>query len=317
MNLTGITHLGAIGLNTRLISGFCAMVALAFVCGLLGVYMADQFKKETTAMLEGPVAEIAQANAAWEGILGAQNAQLRFSQTKNAEQIARFDQAVADARDALTNIEQSTSNAQWKVEIEHAKSDLVVYEQLFHEFYDLSEQRGLSEKLGLEGELRSAVHKVEEDLMQSGYDELTVLLLMCRRHEKDYLMRGDREKYLGRIDQRLSEFDEAVARMGIDAEAVAAWDENWGVYRDAIHSLADKRDEIAGVEADFLAKNAELGDRLTTILETAPQIDTSAVDRAKSISLITLGVVLVVGGVMAAWLIRSITAPLARITTFA
>lgn len=293
------------------------MVALAFVCGLLGVVMADQFKKDTTAILEGPVKEIAKANYAWEEILQAQYAQQLFKNTKDESVVSDFKHAIEKARAELTEIQVSTQNESWKSKIEEALVDIDDFEQLFDQFYSLNVEQGLDEKSGLEGQLRAAVHKVEEDLMDSGFDELTVLLLMCRRHEKDYLMRGNREKYLGRIDQRLAEFEAAVATLDVDDETKGRWDANWETYRSAIHSLADKRDQVADVESLFNTKSDEVGAKLVGIIETAPEIDTSAIDRAKNLSLAALAVVVVVGIGLAFWLIRSITGPIVRVTRFA
>ncbi len=317
MALSILNQFGSIGLKARLIGGISAMVALAFVCGLLGVVMADQFKKDTTAILEGPVKEIAKANSAWEEILQAQYAQQLFKNTKDESVVSDFKHAIENARADLTEIQVSTQKESWKSKIEQAMVDIDAFEQLFDQFYSLNVERGLDEKSGLEGQLRAAVHKVEEDLMDSGFDELTVLLLMCRRHEKDYLMRGNRDKYLGRIDQRLAEFETAVATLDVDDETKGRWDANWETYRSAIHSLADKRDQVTDVESLFNTKSNEVGAKLVSIIETAPEIDSSAVDRAKNLSLATLAVVVVAGIGLAFWLIRSITGPIVRVTRFA
>ncbi len=317
MALSILNQFGSIGLKARLIGGISAMVALAFVCGLLGVVMADQFKKDTTAILEGPVKEIAKANSAWEEILQAQYAQQLFKNTKDESVVSDFKHAIEKARADLKEIQVSTQKESWKSKIEQAMVDIDAFEQLFDQFYSLNVERGLDEKSGLEGQLRAAVHKVEEDLMDSGFDELTVLLLMCRRHEKDYLMRGNRDKYLGRIDQRLAEFETAVATLDVDDETKGRWDANWETYRSAIHSLADKRDQVTDVESLFNTKSNEVGAKLVSIIETAPEIDSSAVDRAKNLSLATLAVVVVVGIGLAFWLIRSITGPIVRVTRFA
>jgi methyl-accepting chemotaxis protein len=306
-----------IGMRTRLIGGFAAMVALASACGITGVLMANQFENDTTALLDGPVAEIAQANDAWEQILQAQYYQQQFKNTKSQEAADGFSASIAQGVAELNGVQSRTSNQAWKDQIDLVRQDIAAYQDLFTSIYDLTVLRGLTEADGLEGQLRAAVHKVEEDLMESGHDELTVLLLMCRRHEKDYLMRGNRDKYLGRIDQRLAEFDEAVAGLEIDDATKARWDANWATYRSAIHELADMRDQISVVEEQFNTKSEEVRAELMGILAAAPEVDTSSIDRAKAFSMVTLGVVFVAGVGMAFWLIQSITSPLKRLTGFA
>ncbi len=312
-----LNRLFNLGMRTRLIGGFSAMVALASACGITGVIMANQFESDTTALLDGPIAEISLAKDAWEHLLEAQYEQQKFKTTKSTETLSAFNDVIDLAYTDLDQIENSTANKNWRELIAEVKPNVRNYQELFVQLYDLYVERGLNEKLGLEGKLRTAVSKVEEDLMQSGHDELTVLLLMCRRHEKDYLMRGDREKYLGRIDQRLTEFWAAVESLEIDEETSEKWNTNWVTYRAAIDELADKRDEIAVLEARFNEVNDEVRDQLAGILATAPQIDTSSIDRAKAFSMVILGVVFISGVCLAFWLIKSITSPLKRLTSFA
>ncbi len=67
------------------------------------------------------------------------------------------------------------------------------------------EKVGLDEKSGLQGSLRKAVHEVEERLKGANLDSLTVKMLMMRRHEKDFMLRG-KEKYIADIAERRKEF---------------------------------------------------------------------------------------------------------------
>jgi hypothetical protein len=99
-----------IGMRTRLIGGFAAMVALASACGITGVLMANQFENDTTALLDGPVAEIAQANDAWEQILQAQYYQQQFKNTKSQEAADGFSASIAQGVAELNGVQSRTSN---------------------------------------------------------------------------------------------------------------------------------------------------------------------------------------------------------------
>ncbi|MFM1897350.1 MAG: hypothetical protein RLZZ385_2424 [Pseudomonadota bacterium] len=50
---------------------------------------------------------------------------------------------------------------------------------------------GLDENSGQQGEFRIAIHELETRLQQTGQQDLNLLLLQLRRHEKDFLLRGD------------------------------------------------------------------------------------------------------------------------------
>ena len=50
---------------------------------------------------------------------------------------------------------------------------------------------GLNENSGLEGAMRKSVHAIEARLKDFDEPRLTVLMLMMRRHEKDFMLRRD------------------------------------------------------------------------------------------------------------------------------
>lgn len=79
------------------------------------------------------------------------------------------------------------------------------YDQSFAALIDSHNTLGLDEKTGLQGALRAAVHNIEERLSEIDHSEMTVKMLMMRRHEKDFIMRKD-TKYLDRLNARVEEF---------------------------------------------------------------------------------------------------------------
>lgn len=84
------------------------------------------------------------------------------------------------------------------------------YASQFEIITDLQRKIGLNEESGWLGSLRASVHNVEEALEKYKADKLTIIMLMMRRHEKDFLARVD-PKYITRVDDRLAEFGPALA----------------------------------------------------------------------------------------------------------
>lgn len=80
---------------------------------------------------------------------------------------------------------------------------------------------GLDEDSGLQGALRKSVHDAETLIKEHATDDLMVKLLMMRRHEKDFIMRRD-DKYVGRLDSRVAEFEEILAGKSEPAPAIKA-----------------------------------------------------------------------------------------------
>jgi methyl-accepting chemotaxis protein len=84
------------------------------------------------------------------------------------------------------------------------------YAAYFSAMAEARTRLGLDEKSGLEGALRASVHAAEEKVKELDDLKLTNLLLMMRRHEKDFMLRRA-AKYGDEIRKRVSEFEVALA----------------------------------------------------------------------------------------------------------
>ncbi len=82
--------------------------------------------------------------------------------------------------------------------------NLKEYQQTFQEMAALRIQIGLDEKSGLTGELRDAVHNVEDLVNKAAAIQLEASMLMLRRHEKDFFMRGTDEYLVKHQDEYAS-----------------------------------------------------------------------------------------------------------------
>ena len=83
------------------------------------------------------------------------------------------------------------------------------YKDAFAEVVNTSRVLGLDDKSGLQGSLRTSVHEVESRLAQADELRLANLMLMMRRHEKDFMLRLD-PKYAQELRKRASEFETAM-----------------------------------------------------------------------------------------------------------
>jgi methyl-accepting chemotaxis protein len=83
----------------------------------------------------------------------------------------------------------------------------------------LAEERGFVD-VGLEGKFRDAVHEIETMVQGEGLDALTILMLQIRRHEKDYLLRGD-TRYIALNREEVLRFRKAVKAADLSDEKKA------------------------------------------------------------------------------------------------
>lgn len=95
---------------------------------------------------------------------------------------------------------------------------------------------GLDENSGLEGALRKSVHIIETKLKEFEEPRLTILMLMMRRHEKDFMLRRQ-PKYGEELTKRIGEFAQALTEMPL----MSADDR------------ADMRSKLADYERNFQA----------------------------------------------------------------
>ncbi|PTW63295.1 methyl-accepting chemotaxis sensory transducer [Breoghania corrubedonensis] len=114
-------------------------------------------------------------------------------------------------------------------------------ERLNNQFGLVSEsytKLGLNEDEGLQGRLRAAVHAVEQAIDTANLDVLTVKMLMMRRHEKDFMLRGN-DKYISRIDERRREFDALLKTAPLPDPVKTELTRQMDEYQSGFHEYAE------------------------------------------------------------------------------
>lgn len=139
-----------------------------------------------------------------------------FLLRRDKKYIDRYNDAMAQALDTLSQIEQKSEGGVFHRSVIDLKQVLPEHQQQFMLVSDRMVELGLTEKLGLQGALRSAVHDIEELLKQNPNAQLQILMLMMRRHEKDFILRVA-PKYIDRIEQRKQEFESQLKTVRIPA----------------------------------------------------------------------------------------------------
>ncbi|MEP3277249.1 MAG: methyl-accepting chemotaxis protein [Stappiaceae bacterium] len=184
---------------------------------------------------------------------------------QNAEKVQNSLEAIS----ALDHADKVTENlANLAVNFQRHKDHFVkVVEQ--------HKQIGLNEKEGLQGELRASVHAAEENLAKANLDSLTVKMLMMRRHEKDFMLRGA-EKYIGRIDQRREEFDALLSQSSLPASMKNELSALMDNYQAGFKRYADIALVLAA-DTKLLSKiYADTGPDLQALLETSQKGEAEA-----------------------------------------
>jgi methyl-accepting chemotaxis protein len=169
-----------------------------------------------------------------------------FLLRRDEKYAAAYKQHVEEARAVADRLAQNAVAAPVKSQIESVRAGLDAHAKVLAAVVAAATQLGLDETKGLEGSLRTSVHAVEEKLKAANLDTLTVKMLMMRRHEKDFMLRGDK-KYVGEIATRRAEFDkllQAAALAEADKAQIAALIDAYQRDFNAFAEAALKRDAL-------------------------------------------------------------------------
>ena len=209
---------------------------------------------------------------------------------------------------------------------------ITAYAGQFDTVVGLHQTLGFDHETGLQGALRTAVRNVEAKLKtfnletlvaNNAYnaDQLTVKMLMMRRHEKDFILRG-LEKYLDGHAKRREEFDLLLKLSGIPEADKAEIIRLMDAYR---------KDFVTWAEADIKAR-AETKKLSAFYVDMEPSFEVidkiakegkaeagaalvAVQQRTQFIWIITAGLLLMLVLSFTFLVARGISRPLARITT--
>ena len=137
-------------------------------------------------------------------------------------------------------------------ELEVATPDISIlrhmesYRIAFGDIARATKEVGLTERDGLRGQLRTAIHNVEQAL--EGRTDLLNYVLTCRRHEKDFLIRTE-TAYADRFEASVDDLLRAVLKSDLAAGAQFQVPDLIVAYRQSFGSLVDRMVEV-GLDED-------------------------------------------------------------------
>jgi methyl-accepting chemotaxis protein len=210
----------------------------------------------------------------------------------------------SDLRDKLNTIQSGYSS----------------YGQHFAALSDARIKLGLKEDLGLEGSLRKSVHQIETALKAFHAPELMVTMLMMRRHEKDFMLRGeaksgnDMKARAAEFSTQLSESDlPEVAKKDL-ADKLMAYQRDFFAWMNAAQ-IVDS--EQKAVSSSFAA--------IEPIIDAVEQTIGQSVERARQAEMtsretttlrmeIAIAVIIAGVGLLGLLIGRSVSKPLSAMT---
>ena len=209
---------GRPGIAGRLHLGLRSQVLLLGISGVIAVgaiYLAGlrfELQSQRAADEFGALAHL--TGKVSEGLLQGRELATEFLQKPDEKKIAAHTEIVTAATAYLGDIERLAGALPEADPIRKATSFRAVVNSYTTRFSNVASAQkliGFTENDGLQGKLRTAVHTVESQLKKFDQPRLAVLMLMMRRHEKDFMLRGD-EKYGDELRKRVDEFSVELAK---------------------------------------------------------------------------------------------------------
>ena len=224
--------------------------------------------------------EQARANLATNTYVTAQELRYEFLNARRREKdfLLRLDEKyvgdhakvmIAIGED-LSKLEAADTSGLFKDEVTAIRAGVGEYETAFKTMAGHWVEIGLTDELGLRGQLRAAVREVEEKLKAANLDKLTITMLMLRRAEKDFLLRLD-PSYVERHAKTAAEFQTNLATAAIppaDRETIQKLMES---YAGEFQRVAEVRLQLIGDEKALSEAFAKVDPIVTEMLQ---RIDT-------------------------------------------
>jgi methyl-accepting chemotaxis protein len=305
-------HSHNMNVNQKIWIGFGSVLLLIGLGSTVSYLKSSEAEQSSSRLVKVDIAEFRAAKFADEEISMARLCEQKFAGTRDEKWVHALNARTDSVKKDMLSLKAVTTNAAHAATAGEIITATEKYSTLFARYHEFMVQRGLTPETGFEGQLRTAVHSVESKVREQGLADLTVIMLMVRRHEKDYLLRGD-PKYLTEIDTRITEFTKKMGELNLAADLQADIKAKWVTYADAMNKLV-QADQQARKTSDELVVAGDLVEELVGKLADS---STKSIDATQAATLTTLAggrqTVLtigfgsgIIGAVMAVWIAFSL-----------
>ncbi|MGY4606873.1 hypothetical protein ACVW16_005285 [Bradyrhizobium sp. USDA 4474] len=202
------TQIGFLGIVSVLVTGATCVTGISYLAKAQSdVSQSTNLRAHLTSLSEA--------------FLESQQLALEFLRKHDEAVIVRQAESVNNALADLGQIEEradSLPEGDPLRDVKFLRAGINLYATRFNNIVSAQRVLGLTENDGLQGKLREAVHQAEARLAHFNKPHLTVLMLMMRRHEKDFMLRHE-EKYGDELERRVVEFEAALAASDLAPES--------------------------------------------------------------------------------------------------
>jgi len=254
-------------------------------------------------------------------LLEARQTAFEFLIKRDEKRVTQHNETIKRARERMTRLQAMVDALDKDDPMRRAGALLAglnLYETRFNNVVLVQRQIGLNENQGSEGKLREAVHQVEKRLSEYDQPRLSVLMLMMRRHEKDFMLRGD-DKYGDQLDKRVDEFGAALEKTDLapqiktDIKAlIDTYQQTFRVYAVGKSQLNEEADDLSSIFDRLRPTVIEVQRAANARFEAAQQAIVASRETTTTRMIWSIGLAVLCAGAVAFHVGQRTSKPLAR-----
>jgi PAS domain S-box-containing protein len=266
-------------IGRKLTAGFAAVISLTLAVGATGLFALTMVNTEveTTTTVSTRLETL--SNLINISLLEARRSETAFFLRYRSIGITKAKAQYVPRVQAQVTAIHSYADEGISLEMDEAdrarfrqiKALITGHEAAFLQAVALVEQHGHFDA-GLEGQFRAKIHQIEEAVAEANLDQLTIDILSIRRHEKDYLLRGDPED-IDQVVRLIAQFKQDLRSAGDDYSPLIPG---------TSQPKSDRSGSAAGLSAADQARLDALADEYLALFQQLAQVDTdldAAIDR--------------------------------------
>jgi len=306
-----IAAIGAVGILGLIVAG--------------GIYLYGAASQERYRAIASDARDIAATGARLSAaLLEARAAEKNYILRKDERYVTSHGQIsreIVGHFDALQRRLAAAGHAEISSQVDGARAGFDAYGRHFAELVDGQRKIGLDENSGLNGALRAAVHAIETKLKEFDDPRLTASMLMMRRHEKDFMLRHD-PKYAEELRRQAGAFGLMLDSSNVPASAKSDIAQKLAAYQRDFLAWMDGWKATAAAESAMMDTFRAMEPRIAAFTEAIERVhaqaeaDNRTVIAATALRMkIALAVIVVAVGLLAFYVGRSVSRPLAAMTS--
>jgi methyl-accepting chemotaxis protein len=228
--------------------GAVGVIGLAMVGGIYLIGNAAQERFRTAAAESRAINQ--QMDRIQVELLETRRAEKDFLLRKEDKYVKRHGELTKQVSDDFAELQRQTrSGSDLDQKGQAIRAGFETYVKHFAAMAKARIKLGLDENSGLEGTLRKSVHDIEAALKEVEDPRLMVTMLMMRRHEKDFMLRGEMKSGED-MKKRAAEFTAQLAGVAAAARAditqkLAAYQRDFFAWIDAAQELAREQKAVS------------------------------------------------------------------------